>query len=65
MTDSGPAIPLVVFVNASGHGGGRLSPLSASGMNEECGWRARREMRESVGTFVVPQPPVVSEVWLQ
>ena len=22
-------------------------------------------MREGVGTFVVPQPPVVSEVWLQ
>ena len=36
MTASGPAIPLAVFVTASGHGGGRCSPLSASGM----GWSA-------------------------
>ena len=28
-------------------------------------WRARREMREGVGMFVVPQPSIVSEVWLQ
>ena len=32
MTDSGHAIPLAVFVTASGHGGGRCSPLSTSGM---------------------------------
>ena len=32
MTASGHAIPLAVFVTASGHGGGRCSPLSASGM---------------------------------
>ena len=64
MADSGPAIPLAVFMTASGHGSGRCSPLSASGMRNSAG-RARREMREGVGTFVVPQPFVVSEVWLQ
>ena len=32
MTDSGPAIPLAVFMTASGHGGSSCSPLSASGM---------------------------------
>ena len=32
MAASGHAIPLAVFVTASGHGGGRCSPLSASGM---------------------------------
>ena len=63
VTASGHAIPLAVFVTASSHGGGRCSPLSASGMGR--GWRARREMREGVGMFVVPQPSVVSEVWLQ
>ena len=31
MNASGHAIPLAVFVTASGHGGGRCSPLSASG----------------------------------
>ena len=37
MTDSGPAIPLAVFMTASGHGGGRCSPLSASGMGSAAG----------------------------
>ena len=37
MADSGPAIPLAVFVTASGHGGGRCSPLSASGMGSVAG----------------------------
>ena len=37
MTNSGPAIPLAVFVIASGHGGGRCSPLSASGMGSAAG----------------------------
>ena len=37
MTTSGPAIPLAVFVTASGHGGGRCSPLSASGMGSTAG----------------------------
>ena len=37
MTDSGPAIPLVVFMTASSHGGGRCSPLSASGMGSAAG----------------------------
>ena len=37
MTASGPAIPLAVFVTASGHGGGRWSPLSASGMGSASG----------------------------
>ena len=45
MTDSGPAIPLAVFMTASGHGGGRCFPLSASGMGSaagEPGVRCRR-----------------------
>ena len=37
MTGSGPAIPLAVFMTASGHGGGRCSPLSASGMGSVAG----------------------------
>ena len=37
MTVSGPAIPLAVFMTASGHGGGRCSPLSASGMGSAAG----------------------------
>ena len=37
MTASGPAIPLAVFVTASGYGGGRCSPLSASGMGSVAG----------------------------
>ena len=37
MTDSGPAIPLAVFMTASGLGGGRCSPLSASGMGSAAG----------------------------
>ena len=37
MTDSGPAIPLAVFMTASGHGGGRCSPLSAGGMGSAAG----------------------------
>ena len=37
MTASGPAIPLAVFVTASGHGGGRYSPLYASGMGSAAG----------------------------
>ena len=37
MTDSGPAIPLAVSVTASDHGGGRFSPLSASGMGRAAG----------------------------
>ena len=64
VTDSGPAILLAVFVTASDHGVGRLSPLSASGMGRaagEPGVSCGRDM----GTVVVPQPPVVSEVWLQ
>ena len=65
MTDSGPAIPLAVFVAASGHGGGRCFPLSASGRGSAAGERGWRARREGVGTFVVPQPSVVSEVWLQ
>ena len=32
MTASGHAIPLAALVTSSGHGGGRYSPLSASGM---------------------------------
>ena len=32
-----PAIPLAVFVTASGHGGGRCSPLSTSGMGSTAG----------------------------
>ena len=32
MTDSSLAIPLAVFMTASGLGGGRCSPLSTSGM---------------------------------
>ena len=45
MTASGHTIPLPVFVTASGHGGGRSSPLSASGMGcaaSEPGVRCRR-----------------------
>ena len=37
MTSSDPAIPLAVFVTANGHGGGRYSPLSASGMGSAAG----------------------------
>ena len=37
MTASGPAIPLAVFVTASGHGGSRCPPLSASGMGSTAG----------------------------
>ena len=37
MTDSGPTIPLAVFVTASDHGGGGSSPLSASGMGRAAG----------------------------
>ena len=37
MTASGHAIPLAVFVTARGHGGGRCSPLSASGMGGAAG----------------------------
>ena len=37
MTDSSPAIPLAVFMTASGHGGGHCSPLSASGMGRAAG----------------------------
>ena len=37
MPASGPAIPLAVFVTASGHGGGRCSPLSASDMGSAAG----------------------------
>ena len=37
MTASGPAIPLAVFVTASGHGGGCCSPLSASGIGSAAG----------------------------
>ena len=64
VTDRDPAIPLAVFVTASVHGSGRFSPLSARGMGKS-GWRARREMRESVVTVAVAQPPVLSEVLLQ
>ena len=45
MTGSGPAIPLAVFVASIGHGGGRCSPLSASGLGSaagEPGVRCRR-----------------------
>ena len=37
MTDSGPVIPVAVFMTASGHGGGRCFPLSASGMGSAAG----------------------------
>ena len=37
MAGSGHAIPLAVFMTASGHGGGRCSPLSASGMGSAAG----------------------------
>ena len=37
MTASGPAIPLAIFMTASGHGSGRCSPLSASGMGSAAG----------------------------
>ena len=37
MTASGHAIPLAVFVTASGDGGGRCSPRSASGMGSAAG----------------------------
>ena len=37
MTASDPAIPLAVFVTAGGHGGGRCSPLSTSGMGSAAG----------------------------
>ena len=37
MTASGPVIPLAVFVTASGRGGSRCSPLSASGMGSTAG----------------------------
>ena len=45
MTASSNAIPLSVFMTASGHGGCRCSPLSASGMGcaaGEPGVRCRR-----------------------
>ena len=44
------------LVKGLGDRGGCCSPLSA---------RAMREMQEGGGTFVVPQPSVVSGVWLQ
>ena len=37
MTASSAAIPLAVFVTASGHGGARCSPLSASSMGSAAG----------------------------
>ena len=37
MTDSGPVIPLAVFMTASGLGGSRCSSLSASGMGSAAG----------------------------
>ena len=37
MTASGPEILLAIFVTASGHGSGRCSPLSASGMGSAAG----------------------------
>ena len=37
VTVCSPAIPLAVFVTASGYGGSRCSPLSASGMGSAAG----------------------------
>ena len=37
MAGSGPAIPLAVFMTASGHGGGHCSPLSASSLVSSAG----------------------------
>ena len=64
MTDSGSAIPLAVFMTASGNGGGCCSPLSASGMGSAAGEPGVRCGRVW-GRLLSPQPSVVSEVWLQ
>ena len=56
MTDSGPAIPLAVFMAASGHGGGHCSPLSASGMGSVAGEPGVRCGRIAASSF----PPVVT-----
>ena len=37
MTACSPVIPLAVFMTSSGNGGGRCSPLSASGMGSAAG----------------------------
>ena len=63
MTNSGPEIPLAVFMTASGHEGSHCSPLSASGMGSAAGEPGVRCGR--VWDVVVPQPSIVSEVWLQ
>ena len=57
MTASGPAIPLAVFVAASGHGGGRCSPLSASGMGSAAGEPGVRCGRVS-GRWLSPSLPL-------
>ena len=54
MTDSGPASLLAVFMTASDHGGGRCSPLSASGMGSAAGGMG------SVGSAASSFPPVVT-----
>ena len=63
MTASGHAIPLAVFVTANGHGGGRCSPLSASGMGCAAGEPGMRCGRVW-GRLFSPSLPL-SEVWLQ
>ena len=64
MTASGHAIPLAVFVTASGHGGGRCSPLPASGVECSAG-EPGVGCGRVWGCLLSPQPSVVSEVWLQ
>ena len=60
MTDSGPAFPLAVFVTASGHGGGRCSSLSASGVGSAAGEPGVRGGRVW-GRLLSPSPPLSSK----
>ena len=57
MTDGGPAIPLAVFVTASGYGVGRCSPMSASGMGSAAGKPGVR-CRRVWGRLLAPSLPL-------
>ena len=64
MTASGRAMPLAVFMTASGHGGGCCPPLSTSGIGRAAGEPGVSCGRMG-GTVFVPHPSVISEMWLQ
>ena len=63
MTANGHEIPLTIFVTASGDGGGRCSPLSASSMGSTVGEPGVRYGRVW-GRLLSPSLPL-SVMWLQ